>query len=357
MRVLQLISQTVIGGAETFGFSLSAELARRGHDVLLLANRANGRLFERERPPRLTVRALNRTSRLDPHIVSFLFGAIREFRPDVLHAHNFGPNTWARSLGLAFPRLTVVCHEHSGRKAHQSRHRIWLDRLLYKHCAAVFAVSSELGRLLARRYGIGPKVLHVLPNGIDTEGFRVPTDVTRDPFEMVIVASLTDVKNHLGLLRAFRRVAAEEPRARLTIVGDGPLREELMRFVNAEQLHDQVRFAGAQMDVRPHLWKASIFVLFSHREAMPLSLLEGMAAGCACVAPAVGEIPSMVGSDAGRLVSPGDEEGLARVLLELLRAPGQRATLGGAGRGRVEKSYSLRACVDVIESVYAGARR
>ena len=142
MRVVQLIAQNTIGGAETVGYTISVELARRGHDVLLLANRDNGPLFERERPSNMQVKAIDRKSRLDPRILSFLIGSIKEFRPDILHSHNFESNTWARSLGFLFPGLPVICHDHSGRKSNQPTHRIWIDRLLFRRCAAVFAVRA-----------------------------------------------------------------------------------------------------------------------------------------------------------------------------------------------------------------------
>lgn len=358
MRVLQLISQTVIGGAESFGFVLGSELANRGHDVLLLANRANGPLFEREHPRKLTLRALHRTSRLDPRMVSFLFGAVREFSPEIIHSHNFEPNTWARTLGLLFPRLKVVCHEHSGRKANQPPHRAWLDRMLFRRCSAVFAVSDELGKLLRERHRVPPEVLHVLPNGIDTLRFAPPATNVRKPKGIVCVASLTEVKNHRAILRAFRLVQAEDPAATLTLVGDGPLRQELELLASADGLQSAVRFVGTQQDVRPFLWEASIFLLFSHREAMPLSLLEAMAAGCACVAPSVGEIPAMIGRDeAGLLVPPEDEGALTAALVELLRSSDRCRSLAEEGRRRVEERYSLRACVDVIERTYTEIRR
>src|SRR5690606_12823755 len=110
VRIFQLISQTVIGGAESFGHTLACELALRRHAVRLLANRANGPLLERTCPAEFSTDALRRSSRLDPSILRFLLRHLREFRPQVLHAHNFGANSWARVLGMFFPEMVVVCH-------------------------------------------------------------------------------------------------------------------------------------------------------------------------------------------------------------------------------------------------------
>lgn len=355
MRILQLISQTFIGGAETFGFAVSAELARRGHEVLLLANRLNGPLFEKERPRGMEVRALDRRSRLDPHIVSFLAGAIREFRPDVFHSHNFEANVWARTISLLYPRLPIVCHEHSGKKIHQQGHRIWIDRILYPRCAAVVVCTPSLEQLMRERYHLPDRKLHYLPNGIEVDRYFPDGSIARDPLEVVCVAALTPVKNHEGILRAWRNVVDAHPRARLTLVGQGDLHDQLVARRHELGLDANVAFAGMQADVRPYLWKASIFLLFSHAEAGPISLLEAMAAELACVAPEVGEIPAMLdGGKAGRLVPLEDERALATALTELLSSTEERAALAGRGRAHVTANYSVGKCVDGIEAIYSG---
>lgn len=358
MRIVQLIAQNTIGGAEAFGYAVSAELAHRGHDVLLLANRDNGPLFERERPSNMQVKAIDRQSRLDPRILNFLIGSIRQFSPDILHSHNFESNTWARSLGLLFPGLPIVCHDHSGRKASQPSHRIWIDRMLFPRCAAVLVVSEELGQLLRKRHKVPERILHILPNGIDVQKYTPPPDNKRDPLGVVCVASLTTVKNHEGLLRAWRDVVTKHPGAKLTLVGDGPLKSRLEEQARTEGTHETVEFAGLLDDIRPSLWSASVFTLFSHREAQPLSILEAMAAGLVPVAPAIGGVPQMiVDGVTGRLVPAEETDTLAKILRDLLSSPEECRELARKAREDVEKRYDLRTCVDSIESIYEDIRK
>ncbi len=354
MRILQLISQTAIGGAETFALNLSCELVRRGHEVLLLSNRANGPLFELPRPPGLEVSALDRTSRRDPRIIRFLTSSIVRFRPEVIHSHNFEANTWARSMGLLFPRIRIVCHEHSGLKGRQKRNRDWLDRLLYRRCAAVFCVNEELRELMRDRIGIEERILHVLPNGIEVERYEPPASVERNRHEAVCVASLTPVKNHAMLIDAWSEVIERIPEARLTLVGDGALRGDLHGKAHARGIGQSITFAGLTADVRPFLWKASVFVMSSHREGLPLSLLEAMSAGLACVAPSVGGIPqALAHGDAGVLVPAGDASALAEALAALLSDPGACRRLGERAHRQAAERYSLRACADRIEAAYS----
>lgn len=357
MRVLQLISQTKVGGAESFGHSLCCELARRGHQVLLLANRANGPLFERAHPAGMETRALDRTRRSDPRIVSFLLGAIRDFHPDVIHSHNFGANTWARILARLFPRIRLVCHEHSGLKVRQPARRDTIDRLLYGRASAVFCVSEEVRRVLQDRIGVRGEILHTLPNGIDIGRYARPPDTPVELGEVVCVASLTPVKNHAGLLDVWREVVGAWPGAHLTLVGEGALRGEIEERIRNDRLAGSVSLAGLQADPSPWLWRASIFVMASHHEGLPLALLEAMAAGLACVAPRVGGIPEALdGGRAGRLFPPGGAAELRDAILSLLSSPDERAILAGRARDRVRERYSLAACVDAIEKAYYDAR-
>jgi len=176
--------------------------------------------------------------------------------------------------------------------------------------------------------------------------------------EAVCVASLTEVKNHAGLIEAWTEVVSAHPTATLTLVGDGPLREALEAQVRDGGIESNVKFVGLQSDVRPYLHRAGLFVLPSFREAMPLSLLEAMATGIPAVASEVGAVPEIVRQGmTGRLVPPGEPAPLAKALIELLADPGSLKKQGLRAREEVSREFSLRARVDAIEEGYQVAIR
>ncbi|MCA9728565.1 MAG: glycosyltransferase family 4 protein [Candidatus Eisenbacteria bacterium] len=355
MRILHLISQTVIGGAESYGHTLACELAKRGHGVRLLANRSNGPLLDRPCPSDLGTFALGRSNRLDPAILRFLVRHLHDFRPHVIHAHNFGPNSWARALGVMHPRLAVVCHVHSGRMVSRHRaRRVMLDRVMYRRADAVIALNNEQVTFLEDRLLVPAERIHLMPNGIDMRRFKPPSENTRNPREVVCVASLTPIKHHEGLLQAWGKVRREIPDAKLTLVGDGELRRKLEEQARSLEIQDSIEFTGIRSDVVPFLERAGVFVLPSLREAMPLALLEAMAAGLASVASDVGGIPEMIEDGFnGRLVPAGDTDALAARLIDVLRDPECQVKLGEAARQTVVRRYSLTASVDQIERLYA----
>jgi glycosyltransferase involved in cell wall biosynthesis len=359
VRILQIVAQTRVGGAESFGAAIGKALALRGHSVLLLANRANGALLEGEMPERMEARALDRSSRVDPRILSFLFGALRRFRPDIIHAHNYEANTWARFLGLFAPGVGVVCHIHSSRfVTRHPRHRVWMDRLLFRRADAVIVLNEIQAEFVRTRLRVPGGRLHLIPNGIDIARFQPPAGVRGSAHQVVCVASLTEVKNHAGLLRAWAQVAVQRPEARLVLVGDGPLRPALEQQAQRDGIAGSVTFLGALSDVAPTLWESSVFVLPSQIEALPLSVLEAMAAGLGCIATRVGSIPEIL--DHGRtgwIVPPGDPAALAEALRDALADPQRTREIGGRAREVVRERYDLSVCRDRIEAVYATIRR
>jgi glycosyltransferase involved in cell wall biosynthesis len=87
---------------------------------------------------------------------------------------------------------------------------------------------------------------------------------------------------------------------------------------------------------------AEVFCLPSWWEAMPLSVLEAMAAGLPVVASAVGGLPEMVSDgETGFLVAPGDAAGLGDALARLVADPALRARMGAAGRRRARERFDL----------------
>ena len=357
MRIVQLIAQNVLGGAESYGFAIGSAMARRGHEVLLLANRDNGPLFQREMPSGMRAQALNRTTRLDPRILTFLIGAVHRFHPHVIHGHNFEANTWARFLGYLFPKVAIVSHVHSGRMAtRRSLHRTWMDRILYRRSDQIFALTEDHRRVLTGRIRVPAEKLEILPNGIDMSRFPPPDETERDRRRVVCVASLTDVKNHADLLGAWVEVLRDITDARLTLVGDGPLRTTLEDLARRYRIENSVEFAGLQIDPRPFLRRAGVFVLSSKHESMPLALLEAMASGLACVAPHVGGIPLVLQEGVtGKLIPPGEPSALAEAIKTLLRDPRLQKDLGNAAHEKVARDYSLDRQIDRIEAAYRKA--
>jgi glycosyltransferase involved in cell wall biosynthesis len=128
--------------------------------------------------------------------------------------------------------------------------------------------------------------------GIDLEPFRAQADpslraalrLPPNAFVMGHIGRFDEQKNHFFLLEIFRNAADADPRTRLMLVGDGPLRPAIEQRVAELGLTERVVFAGVRADVpRLLLGAVNVFVMPSLHEGLPLAGLEAQAAGLPCV--------------------------------------------------------------------------
>ncbi len=224
-------------------------------------------------------------------------------------------------------------------------------RAITKAGRHVLAVSESVRRNLVDHYGVAADVITVLPNAVNVDVAR-PDAEALQAFEtrwripagapvVACVALLIPQKAHDVLLRAWVDVAAACPGALLLLAGDGPLRGELEQRCRADGIADRVRFLGMVDDMAAVYARASLIVLSSSAEGMPVSILEAAAFGVGAVATAVAGVPEVIEDGrTGRLVPPGDPAALARTLEALLGDPAAMSRIGAAARARVLAGYS-----------------
>ncbi len=134
----------------------------------------------------------------------------------------------------------------------------------------------------------------------------------------ICVARLAPEKNHLMLLKSFKKMLAKCPQARLVLVGDGVEKNNLELFVTSNDLTGKVIFEGQQRQVDAFLAGADVFVLPSNVESLPLALLEALASALPCLVTKVGDMPLFVEhGKSGFVFKPGDETMLSCVMTEL----------------------------------------
>jgi glycosyltransferase involved in cell wall biosynthesis len=103
------------------------------------------------------------------------------------------------------------------------------------------------------------------------------------------------------------------------------------------------------------LARATVFVLPSHAEGLPVSMLEAMAAGCPVIATAVGGIPDVI-SDGfnGLLIPPRDPAALARAMERLLTDPPLAFAMGRAARATIASRFTPDRAVERVGRIYSG---
>jgi glycosyltransferase involved in cell wall biosynthesis len=196
--------------------------------------------------------------------------------------------------------------------------------------------------------------LDVVLNGIaETAQVRLrPIDA--QPPVMVMVARFTSQKDHRTLIQALSGLLGMK--WSLLLVGAGELEPRVAAQIEAAGLSNRVRILPPETNVDRLLMEAQIFVLSTHFEALPISILEAMRAGLPVVATDVGGIHESVrNEETGLLARRGDFEGLRYALARMINAPALRVTFGSAGRRLWSKQFTASTMAARTVEVYQRA--
>jgi glycosyltransferase involved in cell wall biosynthesis len=280
---------------------------------------------------------------------------MRRIRPHVVHASSSKAGVLgrvaARLAGVPICIFTVhgwAFSAHDGLAANVYR---LAERVVRPLTTATICVSeSERAAGIAAGTCDAERTM-VIHTGIDTVARPVARPADGAPV-IVSVGRLRPPKDVTTLLRALALVRGDYT---ALVVGGGPGLREAEAERQRLGLGDVVRFAGERDDVPATLASSHVFVLSSRSEALPVSILEAMAAGLPVVATCVGGVPELVrDGETGFLAPASDANALAALIQRLVDSPELRARLGSAGRARVEEHFGLESFLEAHLDLYRG---
>jgi glycosyltransferase involved in cell wall biosynthesis len=346
MRILEVITPSRIGGAETHVTALAQALAARGDAVQVFC--PAGRPFVAYLAERgITPLSWTTTGKVDPVTTLRLVEIIRAERMELVHAHL---STAAFLGGIAARMAGVPCVA----TVHGFTSVLW-----YRPAHRLIAVSEAVKMHLLHQ-GIPEERVRVVHNGVALERFSPapPAAAKRalglDPDLPVagIVGRLSAEKGQAVALAAWARVAEAHPGARLLLVGDGDAAETCLALAAELGIADLVTFTGFQADPTPYLAACDVVLMPSLREGLGLAALEAMALERPVVASRTGGIPEAVrDGETGLLVPPDDAAALADAILTLFADPARCTAYGQAGRARVAAHFNAETQFCLLRAV------
>jgi glycosyltransferase involved in cell wall biosynthesis len=260
-----------------------------------------------------------------------LAGIIDDEQIHVINCHLHRTIAVGIAAALISRKQPVVVATLHGLGSATSLQRKLGNWFLYRHLHKVIGVSDAVrDDILKNNWGLSADKVVTVYNGIDPSPFLEECS-REDARESLLpgggdgcwfgtLGRLSEVKNQRTLLRAFARVSAVEPKARLFLAGRGELEGELKALSERLGLTEKVVFLGFRRDVPQILRALDVFVLPSLREGLPLSLMEAMCSALPVLASRVGGIPELFGdADMGKLIDPKDEKGLADAMILMAR--------------------------------------
>ncbi len=330
---------------------------------------------------RLGVRMLARFLRSFPGSVRRAQVELRRRRPDVLHLNTSVLLAWGAAARREGVPVVWMVRETLGPNPAVRR---WHARYIQRHARQVVAVSDTVRACFPSDAGV-----RRVSNAVDLDEFRLSLlderaairaelGLALDDRAVVVVGSVQRVKGHWLALDALALLAPADPGVRLVLVCGGvppsyaattrgrvkrllglPLDslEALRRDAAARGLDGRLLVTGYRRDVARVLAAADV-VLFPSLapEGAPRAILEAMAMARPVVATDIGPSRELLGDASGALVSP-TPGAAADALRTLLKSPTVAATLGRAGRARVEERFTLDRQVAAMEAMYAEVAR
>lgn len=330
MKIIHIIPNFFLAGAERMCEDLSIALKKEGHSVIAVS------LYTEETPitDRLSqagvrVVYLDKKRGLDLSMYGKLIRLFREEKPDVVHTHIIASKYGLPAAVIAgVPK--IIHTAHSVAQKEQPKDGIIMNSLMFRRNGVVpVALSPAVQATIQEVYGLAKEEIPVIYNGIDLSRCIPKSAYSAcGLFKILHIGRFMDVKNHDLLLHSFAELARKHGNVILQLIGEGPLLEQMKELSYELKIADQVEFLGPQPDVYTYLNRADVLVLPSKFEGVPMTLIEAMGTGLPIIASAVGGVLDMLTDDENALLIQPNTEELENAMERLYLDKNLREKLG-----------------------------
>jgi glycosyltransferase involved in cell wall biosynthesis len=363
-KIAHITFKMDIGGTERVIYNLvrNYDVAQNDVSILCLGKPIGSIGFELRKAGHKVV-VFDRRPGLDLNLTKELHRYIKDSKIDILHCHQYTPFVY----GVLASRLTkakVIFTEH-GRLFPDKRKikRILVNPYFHRQAKFITAISQATRDALVKFERIPQNKIRIVYNGIEdplsksenkTENTMLQQmNIPSNARILGTIARLDPIKNQRMIIKAFVRVKMIFPETILLIVGDGPERNNLERYVYETGLSKSVFFSGFLDNPFPLLKLMDIFLLSSFTEGAAMTLLEAMAYSIPCIATDVGGNQEIVkDGETGFLVPSDNPEALFIKVSELIKNTEKKMDMGKAARNRFENNFTVMRMSEEYQKIY-----
>jgi glycosyltransferase involved in cell wall biosynthesis len=311
-NVLHVIAPGPIAGAEKVVITGLKALVKSGTNVtcLIIQEKSAPELAKKFKAEltEIDTHVMETSHSLDFNLMALIRTYLKESNFSIIHTHGF--------KALFYLKLTQTTqrhiHTHHGNTAHTFKVRLYeyLAEVMMKRCDAVVAVSQAMKDELKQK-GVSSDKIFLIPNMLSLHLSSISRRQPQGRYKFVFIGRLSLEKG----LQDF--IPLIKPPIFLDVVGEGPMRKDLEEIVKKNKLENHVTFLGYKKDIRSILESSDALILPSHREGLPMTLIEAVCYGIPILASAVGGIPTIV-SENGVLFTPQDKSSMKSAISHFL---------------------------------------
>ena len=352
MKIIQLMPEFGLAGAETMCENLTYELISRGHEMLVVSlydyhSAITDRLEERG----VKIVYLGKKPGLNFSIIGRIRDVLRSFQPDIIHTHRYLLKyLFVASYGLK----TKVVHTVHNMACEENNK---LDRtingfLFRRYGVTPVALSDIVKESILKEYRLTPEQVPVIFNGVPIRNCKPRTNYeVKSTINILHIGRFMEAKNHLELVKACVQLHEKYPQVVLHLLGDGPMRSGVEALISEKNADKYIILHGVSPTPLQHLSEADIFVLPSLYEGMPMTIIEAMGTALPIVASAVGGIPDMITDGVNGLLCTPTSESIFQKLSELIEDEELRRNIGQKALKSSERFSSVR-MAEAYEQLY-----
>lgn len=363
MNILYLITGLGGGGAEKVVAGLADEMSKLGHQVKIAYLR--GQVIVCPENSQIELINLGLESVKNSKVAYKNYKKLlKEFQPDVVHAHMVHANIFARISRIFCPIPKLVCTAHSNNEG--GKVRMLAYRLTHHLSDLTTNVSLSASKNFEALGAVPKHGITTIYNGIDLERFqrneqanlevRLALGLSDNDLMFLAVGRLHEAKDYPNLFHAIEISLKQydgHKNIYLFVVGDGDLRLELEHLITEKKLSTQVHLLGRRSDIPQLMSAADLFILSSSFEGFGLVVAEAMACQTYVVATDCGGVKEVMGGT-GILVPPKNSYKLADAILEAIEMNNKQILENNVtAYNYVKKNFDLKVIVEKWLDIYA----
>lgn len=353
MKVIHIIDSLNSGGAESMAVNFVNALTDEGLEVHLCVTRKEGRLKDNLNN-RVKYLFLNRTKLFDIKAFIKLKNYIKSNQIELIHAHSTS-SFIAFIMKLMGCHCKVIWHNHTGAYANLKGLKLWVLKLSSFYFDTVISVNKDLNSWAEEK--LNSKNNYYLPNfAFLNNQQKITTLFGTDQKRIVCLAGLRTEKNHLNLLKAFKIASQGLPDWSLHLIGKdyNDLCAQLVKdYIKSENISDKVYLYDICLDIKHILSQATIGILSSKSEGLPVALLEYGLAKLPVVCTDVGDCAAVIKHNiSGYIAQPQNPNELAFYLGKLAASKENQINFGINLYDNIIKNYSKEKAIQSIIKIY-----